>query len=324
MSPKPIVITGPTAAGKTGLGIRLAQVLSGEVVSADSMQVYRGMDVGTAKPSRAEMMGVPHHMIDVADPHEPYSVARYVTEATACVDDILARGKMPIVVGGTGLYIESLLLGRGFAEQEEQYPQEADARSAPLRVELLERYDRIGGEALRRELKEIDPEAAERLHPNDKKRIVRAIEVFQLTGQTITAHNEATRMQPARYEAVKLALTATDRADLYRRIDRRVDVMLEQGLVEEVRQLLEGGLSPNSTAMQAIGYKEMVQAIVGEVSLETAVETIKQESRRYAKRQLSWTRRDSDFHWILWDREPNLEQSLQISTEFCRRAGIII
>jgi len=326
MSPKLIVITGPTAAGKTGLGIRLAQALSGEVVSADSMQVYRGMNIGTAKPSQAEMMGVPHHMIDVADPDEPYSVARYVAEATACVNDILARGKMPIVVGGTGLYIESLLLGRGFAEQGTgvQCQQNAGEHSSPPRVELLERYDRLGGEALWRELQEIDPEAAERLHPNDKKRIVRAIEVFRLTGQTITAHNEATRALPVRYEAAKIALTAAERVDLYRRIDGRVDVMLEQGLMEEVTRLLESGLSPGSTAMQAIGYKEMVQAVLGEVTLETAVETIKQESRRYAKRQLSWTRRDSDFHWILWDEEPDLEQSLQISTEFCRRAGIII
>jgi len=332
MSQKLIVITGPTAAGKTGLGIRLAQILSGEVVSADSMQIYRGMDVGTAKPTLGERMGVPHHMIDVADPHESYSVARYVAEASACVDDILAQGKTPIVVGGTGLYIESLLLGRGFAEQGVQHPQGADVQDAqetggltpPLRVELLERYDRLGGEVLWRELREIDPLAAERLHPNDKKRIVRAIEVFRLTGQTITAHNEATRALPVRYEAVKLAITATDRADLYRRIDSRVDAMLEQGLVGEVTRLLESGLSPGSTAMQAIGYKEMAEVILGEVSLETAVERVKQESRRYAKRQLSWIRRDSDCHWIFWDGEPDPEKTLHVSTEFCRRAGIMI
>jgi len=318
MSKKLVVITGPTAAGKTGLGIALAQALSGEVVSADSMQVYRWMDIGTAKPTVEEMQGVPHHMIDIADPSEAYSVARYVAEASACVDDILARGKMPILVGGTGLYIESLLLGRDFAEQGDGRP----GRS-PLRVELLERYDRLGGEVLWRELEEIDPEAALRLHPNDKKRIVRAIEVFQLTGQTITAHNAATRAVPPRYAAVKIALTARDRADLYRRIDRRVDLMVEQGLVAEVTQLLETGLSPNSTAMQAIGYKEMVQAILGEVSLEAAIETIKQESRRYAKRQLSWTRRDPAFHWIEWEGEPDLAHALQVSTEFCCQAGIM-
>jgi len=317
MERKLVVITGPTAAGKTGLGIALAQALSGEVVSADSMQVYCRMDIGTAKPTAEEMKGVPHHMIDIVDPDEAYSVARYVAEASACVDDIFARGKIPILVGGTGLYIESLLLGRGFAEQS------AGEHSSPLRMELLARYDCLGGEVLWRELQEIDPEAAERLHPNDKKRIVRAIEVFQLTGQTITAHNAATRLLPPRYEAVKIALTAQDRVDLYQRIDRRVDLMVEQGLVGEVTQLLETGLSPNSTAMQAIGYKEMVQAILGEVSLETAMETIKQESRRYAKRQLSWTRRDPEFKWIFWEGEPNLRQALQVSTEFCREAGII-
>ena len=320
MPQKLVVITGPTAAGKTGLGILLAHALSGEVVSADSMQIYRGMDIGTAKPTSAEMAGVPHHMIDIADPAEPYSVARYVAEASACVDDILARGKAPIVVGGTGLYIESLLLGRGFAEHQGT----ADAQCAPLRVELLERYDRLGGDAMWRELQAIDPEAAERLHLNDKKRIVRAIEVYRLTGQTITAHNAATRVLPPQYEAVKIALTARDRADLYRRIDRRVDIMLEQGLVGEVAGLLESGLSPGCTAMQAIGYKEIAQTVSGAISLETAVETIKQESRRYAKRQLSWTRRDPGFHWIEWDGALDLEYALQVSTEFCRLAGIMI
>jgi len=318
MSQKCIVITGPTAAGKTGLGISLAQAISGEVVSADSMQVYRGMDVGTAKPTVAEMAGVSHHMIDVAEPGEAYSVARYVKEASACVDDILARGNVPIIVGGTGLYIESLLCGRDFAENAE-----ADAQCAPLRMELSERYDRLGGEVLWRELREIDPLAAGRIHANDKRRVVRAIEVYQLTGQTITAHNETTQAIPPRYEAVKLALTAGDRGDLYRRIDRRVDVMMEQDLLAEVTHLLESGVSPQSTAMQAIGYKEIMQSMQGLCSLETAVERIKQESRRYAKRQLSWIRRDETIHWITWDKEPNLSEALQVSTEFCRRAGII-
>jgi len=315
---KVVVVTGPTAAGKTGLGIALAQELNGEVVSADSMQVYRGMDIGTAKPAVAEMAGVRHHMLDIVDPHEVYSVARYAAEAAACADDILARGRLPIIVGGTGLYIDSLLSGRYFAENCL-----ADGDSGSLRGELLARYDREGGEVLWRELGAVDPESAARLHPNDKKRVVRALEVFRLTGETITAHNLATRAVPPRYEALKIALTAADRGDLYRRIDRRVDVMMAEGLFAEVAGLIKGGLSAESTAMQAIGYKEMVQAVSGVISVEEAVERVKQESRRYAKRQLSWLRRDASVRWIYWEKAPDFQEALQVSTEFCRGAGIL-
>ena len=309
MSRKLLVITGPTAAGKTGLGVRLAQALGGEVVSADSMQVYRGLDIGTAKPTAAEREGVPHHMIDVAEPDEPYSVGRYVAEAAQCVDDILARGRLPILVGGTGLYIDSLLLGRHFV---------APPGAEGLRSELAARYDSEGGLALWEELREIDPETADRLHPNDKKRILRALEVHRLTGQTMTAHNEATRQVPPRYGAVKIALTALARADLYRRIDSRVDGMVVAGLCAEVEGLLKSGLSSGSTAMQAIGYKEIARALRGETTREEAVAACKQESRRYAKRQLSWLRRDEALRWIYWDREPDLGRAVQISTEFWR------
>ena len=314
MSRTIIVITGPTAAGKTGLGIRLAQALGGEIVSADSMQIYRSMDIGTAKPTVEEMGGVPHHMLDVAEPGEAYSVARYVAEAGACVEDIFARGKQPILVGGTGLYIDSLLSGRYFAE---------DPPESSVREELLARYDAEGGEALWRELEAVDPEAAGRLHFNDRKRVVRALEVYALTGETITAHNLATQAVEPRYGAVKIALTAADRADLYRRIDKRVDLMVEAGLADEVRGLLAGGLSASHTAMQAIGYKEMVRAVRGEISLDAAVEAIQQESRRYAKRQLSWLRRDPAVGWITWEGEPDFDEALQVSTEFCRQVGII-
>ncbi|MCL2828571.1 MAG: tRNA (adenosine(37)-N6)-dimethylallyltransferase MiaA [Oscillospiraceae bacterium] len=313
--PKPLlVITGPTAAGKTAFAIRLAQTLGGEIVSADSMQIYRGMDIGTAKPSMHEMAGIPHHMIDIADPAEPYSVARYVTEAAASVEDIFARGQIPILAGGTGLYIDSLLAGRYFAQSPDD---------SHLREELIRRYEREGATALWEELETIDPETAARLHPNDKKRVLRSIEVFRLTGKTITAHNEETQAIPPRYEALKIALTAKDRDALYRRIDQRVEAMMESGLQAEVAGLIQNGLSPACTAMQAIGYKEMAKAFSGELSLAEAVESIKQESRRYAKRQLSWLRRDNAIRWICWDKEPDINEAVQISTEFCRAFGII-
>jgi len=277
------------------------------------MQVYRGMDVGTAKPSVAERAGVTHHMLDVAEPEEPYSVARYVAEAGACVEDVLARGRLPILVGGTGLYMDSLLLGREFAPGQRAI--EADR---PYREALSKRYDLEGGEALWLELREVDPETAERLHPNDKKRVLRALEVYQLTGRTMTAHKEETQRVPPRYEAVKIAMSARERGDLYRRIEARVDAMVAAGLYGEVEGLLRRGLTSESTAMQAIGYKEMARAVLGEISLEEAVAEIKQESRRYAKRQLSWLRRDEAVNWIYWENEPDFQRAVQVSTEFWR------
>ena len=314
MPKKLLVITGPTAAGKTGLSIRLAKAFDGEVVSADSMQVYRGMDIGTAKPSLSERDGVPHHMLDVADPWEPYSVARYVEEAALCVEAVLTRGRLPILVGGTGLYIDSLLSGRCFARPPED---------ETLRNTLKSRYDREGGEALWRELREIDPEAAARLHPRDKKRVLRALEVFLLTGKTISAHNRETQRAPRPYETLKIALTAQDRADLYRRINQRVEEMVHLGLFHEVEGLLQAGLSPGSTAMQAIGYKEAARALSGAVPTDLAIAEIQQESRRYAKRQLSWFRRDPEIKWLTWAKTPDIENLLQISTQFCFAAGIM-
>ena len=289
MQPKLVVITGPTASGKTALGVALAQRLGGEVVSADSMQIYRGMDIGTAKPTPEEMQGVPHHMIDIADPTENYSVSRYAAEATACVDDILARGKLPIVVGGTGLYIDSLIAGRTFAD---------GTADTALRQELSERYDEIGGEGLLGELRKFDPERAAKLHPADKKRIVRAMEVYILTGKTITQHNLETQAIPPRYRPVWLGLDYSDRAVLYRRIDLRVDKMLEDGLLDEIRALLALGVSPKATAMQAIGYKEFFGYLNGACTLDEAAALCKQRSRNYAKRQLTWFRRNPDMHWL--------------------------
>ena len=226
MAEKIIVVAGPTASGKTRLGIALAQELGGEIVSADSMQIYRRMDIGTAKATAAEQAAVPHHMIDVAEPWENYSVARYVEEASRCCEDIISRGKLPVVVGGTGLYIDSLISGRDFA---------ANDGDEKLREELLAEYDRVGGEEMLRRLREFDPERAAKLPAGDKRRIVRAIEIYKLTGMTITKHDARTRAMPTRYDAAQIILGYADRAALYARIDRRVDEMVAEGLFEEVQ-----------------------------------------------------------------------------------------
>ena len=256
MGKRVLVITGPTATGKTALGVELALRLGGEVVSADSMQVYRGLDIGTAKVTAEEARGVPHHLVDVAPPGEEFSVARWVEAAAEAVEDILARDKAPIIAGGTGLYIDSLLSGRDFAGRG----------GGALREELDAQYDEIGGDAFREKLRGIDPDRAEKLHPGDKKRLVRAMEVYLLTGETITAHDERTRALPPRWDSLRVARSYSDRAALYARIDRRVESMVRDGLFGEVKALLSGGLSPDSTAMQAIGYKEAARFLRGELS----------------------------------------------------------
>ena len=285
---KLLIITGPTATGKTALGAALALALDGEVISADSMQIYRGMDIGTAKPTAAETRGVPHHMIDVADPGEDWSVARWADMAAKCVEDIRARGKLPIVVGGTGLYIDALLNGTDFAA----------AADPALREVLGAEYDALGGEAFREKLAAVDPLRAEKLAPADKKRLVRAMEVYTLTGETITEHDRRTAARPPRYASVRYALTWNDREVLYKRIRTRVDAMEAAGLFEEVEALLRAGLSPQSTAMQAIGYKEIAAALRGECSRQEALEQVKVSSCRYAKRQLTWLRRDAGLRWL--------------------------
>lgn len=302
MSKKVLVITGPTATGKTALGVALAKKLGGEVVSADSMQVYRRMDIGTAKVTAEEMQGVPHHMVDVADPSESFSVARYVEMASDCCEEIFARNRLPILVGGTGLYIDSLLSGRSFAERSD--------RENDIRNELNREYDERGRTAMWSELNSVDPERAERLSPNDRKRIVRALEIYRLTGKTITQHDAETLSLPPRYDSLMVALDYVQRDDLYARINRRVDQMLENGLVPEVQALLDLGLNDDHTAMQAIGYKEIVQAIRGSITLKEAVEQIKQESRRYAKRQLTWLRRNPAVCWLRWQSKPDLARAV--------------
>jgi len=296
-----IVITGPTATGKTALGALLAKTVGGEVVSADSMQVYKHMDIGTAKPAADERLGIPHHMIDIVPPWEDYSAARYISDAADAIDDILRRGKLPVLVGGTGLYIDSLLSGRVFSARGD----------AALRRQLENEYDAIGGDAMLRRLGEFDPGSAAKLHENDKKRIVRAIEAYSATGKTISQHDLETKALPPRYVALKFALTFSDRQELYTRIDKRVDDMMSKGLEGEVRNLLEMGVAPGSTAMQAIGYKELAGAIAGRHSLNDAVEQIKMESRRYAKRQLTWLRRDTNIIWHIWQNKPDIEKAIQ-------------
>ena len=311
--PNIIVVCGPTASGKTALAVALAQTLSGEVISADSMQVYRRMDIGTAKPTAEEMGGIPHHMIDVADPEENYSVARYVEQAVPIVDDILARGKLPIVAGGTGLYIDNLVAGRVFAPFQED---------GALRRSLQELARAEGLPVLLEKLRNVDPQAAARLHPNDEKRIIRALEVYLSTGKTITQHNEETKRIPNRYTPLTIGLDFELREHLRARIDRRVDEMMERGLEGEVRRLLSSGVSASCTAMQAIGYKEMAAAILEGRPISDGAEEVKLRSRQYAKRQLTWFRRTPSVHWFRWGEEPIFSQALAFSTKRASDCGL--
>ena len=313
MAPKIVCIAGPTACGKTTLGVLLAQRFCGEVVSVDSMQIYRGMTVGTAAPTAEEMQGVPHHMIAVADPAEQWSAAEYVSRATPVVDDILARGKLPVLVGGTGLWMDALIRGHGFAKGH---------AGGVIRRELEARLEREGIAPLLEELRQVDPESAERLHPADTKRILRALEVYRETGSTISAHNAATRMIPPRYDAVWIGLQFADRADMKALIDRRVDKMVQEGLLDEVRALLAMGLPRNATAMQAIGYKEFLGVLDGALTEPEAIELVKLRSRQYAKRQLTWLRRNPDIHWIFWEKDRDFARALQISTEILSASGL--
>ena len=296
-----ICVVGPTASGKTRLSIELAKQYNGEVLSCDSMQIYRGMTIGTAKPTPEEMQGIPHHMIDVADPGEVFSVGRYVEQADPIVQDILSRGKTCVIVGGTGLYVDSLIAGRTFAP----FPETGK------RQELEVLAAQQGIEAVLSILRECDPDSAARLHPSDQRRIIRAAEVWMETGKTITQHNLETQAIPPKYDPIWIGLDFADRAELYARIDRRVDVMMQQGLVEEIRGLLEAGTPPTATSLQAIGYKEPMAALRGECTMDEAVEKIKQESRRYAKRQLTWFRRNKAIHWIFHKEPVSFEAAWQ-------------
>ena len=313
MAEKIICVVGPTACGKTRLGVLLAKKYDGEVVSADSMQIYKGMTIGTAAPTEDEMEGVPHHMIAVADPAEQWSAARYAQAAIPIVEDILARGKRPILVGGTGLWLDAVVKGHGFA---------GGCAGGAVRKELQDRLAREGIGELLEELRQADPEAAERLHPADTKRILRALEVYRETGKTISAHNAETAALPPRYDAVWIGLQFRDRADMKALIDRRVDKMVEAGLLDEVRSLLQSGLPRDATALQAIGYKEFLGVLDGTATEAEAIAEVKLRSRQYAKRQLTWLRRNPDIRWIWWEKERDFARALQISTEILAAAGV--
>lgn len=290
-----ICIAGPTASGKTSLSIALAKKLDAEIVSCDSMQVYRRMDIGTAKPTLDEQEGIPHHMLDVAEPDEDFSVSRYCAMASPIVDNIISRGKTAIIVGGTGLYMDSLIRGNAFAPSP----------STGRREELEELVASQGIEAVLDRLRAVDPESAARLHPSDQKRIIRAMEVYLETGETITAHNLRTQSTPPKYSPTWFALEDAPRQTLYDRIDRRVEVMLKMGLLDEIRGLLASGISPKVTAMQAIGYKEFLAVLNGHCSMDEATAQVQQSSRHYAKRQLTWFRRNKAIHWLT--RQPGMD-----------------
>lgn len=283
-----IVITGPTASGKTAMSVELAKILGAEIVNADSMQIYKYMDIGTAKPDMEERQGIPHHLIDIVSPDEQFSVARYCQCAKEAIDSIHAKGKPAVMVGGTGLYVDSLVNNIQFSEidADEEYRAKMDAVA-----------DEKGNEYLHNMLMEIDPDSGAKVSVSDRKRIIRALEVYHLTGKTITWHNEQSRSVPSPYNTTMFAIDM-DREALYDKINRRVDVMLEKGLVDEVKGIINMGIKRNSTAMQAIGYKEIAEYLEGVITLDEAVEKIKQGSRRYAKRQLTWYRRNEKIHWV--------------------------
>ena len=303
-----ICIAGPTASGKTALAVALAKAFNGEVVSCDSMQIYKRMDIGTAKPTMEEMDGIPHHMINVAEPDEDFSVSRYCEMAAPILDDIIARGKTAIIAGGTGLYMDSLIKGNDFAP----FP------STGMREKLEAQADREGMEAMLQLLQSIDPDAAAKLHLSDRKRIIRALEVYYETGETITAHNLKTQAIPPRYNPLWLGLDFEDRAELYRRIDLRVGIMLEQGLVKEIQDLLSSGIPEKCTAMQAIGYKEFVAALDGQCSIEEAADEVRKSSRHYAKRQLTWFRRNKKIHWLIRETGESTEEIIHRARQVIR------
>ncbi len=287
-----VAVVGPTASGKTAFAVELALRLNGEIISADSMQIYKRMDIATAKPTEEEKKGVPHHLMDLIDPSEEYSVARYCAQAKPLIADIQSRGKLPIVVGGTGLYIDSLLGNVAFTEAE------SDPR---LRAALQRELEEKGIDDLLAHIRSFDPASADRLAAGrNPKRILRCIEVYRTTGRTQTELNQTQTAAPSPYTATKLGLTAADREFLYERINRRVDLMLEEGLTEEARAFY--GAVSGETASAAIGYKELLPYLRGELSLDACVENLKRATRRYAKRQLTWFKRDPSIHWLEIDR----------------------
>lgn len=314
MEHKPlIVIVGPTAVGKTGLSIELALHLNGEIVSADSMQIYKYMDIGTAKPTMEERKGIPHYLIDEVTPDEEFSVARYKRLADQYIEHILGKKKIPIMVGGTGLYISSVLDNIQFSETICDWN---------YRNELSELAHQKGNEYVHQMLEEVDPVTAKKLHVNDLRRIIRALEVYKYTGIPISKHQENSRKQPSPYSILVIGLIM-ERERLYHRINQRVDTMLQEGLVEEVKRLLDMGYDKNLTSMQGLGYKEMILYLEGKCSLDEAVEILKRDTRRYAKRQLTWFRRDKRIHWIEVEENSTKQEILEKSMIYIEKSGLL-
>ena len=295
---KLITVVGPTASGKTRLGVELAKRYGGEVISADSMQIYKGMQIATAKPTVEEMQGIPHHLMDFLEPNQTYSVAMFVDDAKKCIEDISSRGKIPVIVGGTGLYVDSLLNNISFHESQ---------RDTELSEKLRELYYTEGVDYLLDMLRKFDGESAERLETEkNPKRIIRAIEFYKTTGITITEQNKNSKNEESPYSAIKLGLNFEDRQKLYDRINKRVDLMVEAGLILEAKRVFNSELS--FTSIKAIGYKELFPYLKGELPLEECIEKLKQETRRYAKRQITWFKRDKEINWLYPDKADSLEQ----------------
>lgn len=297
MQNKIIAVAGPTASGKTALSIAIAKEFGGEIVSCDSMQIYKGMNIGTAKPDEEEKSGIVHHMLDVADPFSNYNVVNYKHDAEEAIDGILQRGALPVIAGGTGLYMDSVLNNVKFAEAEE---------ASEERNRLTQIFEEKGKDYIHDMLAAVDPESAEKIHPNNVRRVIRALEIYYTTGKTMTQANEES-VQPKKYDSLVIGLS-WDRETLNERINKRVDIMVEKGLVDEVNGLKAAGVPKNSTAMQAIGYKEIYAYLDGEATLDEAIEKIKLESRKYAKRQMTWLRRNKNISWILLQNDYNFNK----------------
>ena len=309
--PLAVALVGPTASGKSSLAVKIAKHFTGEVVSADSMQIYKHMDIATAKVTAEEMQGVPHHLIDFVEPWESFSVAEYKALALSCIDDIVRRGKLPVLAGGTGFYVDTVINNTSFLDYEK----------TDIRKKLLLRAESEGIEALWNELSKVDKESAEKIHKNDLKRIVRALELYSATGKTMTEQRRLSHLEESGYSFCLIGLTAENRQFLYDRIDRRVDLMLKNGLLEEAKSFFE--LEHSQTAKQAIGYKELKPYFDGVLTLEEATENLKRETRRYAKRQLSWFRRNENINWLYIDKESEetlFIKSLEIIENFIEKA----
>lgn len=306
-----VVVCGPTASGKTGLAVELAKRLDGEVISADSMQLYTGLDIASAKPAKEEMQGIPHHMMDFLPPTTSFSVADYVEMARKKIAEVAARGKLPIIAGGTGLYINSLVDNIEFDDTSSDMAYRDELRAAEKEK---------GAGFLLEMLREVDPESAEKLHANNQSRIIRALEVYRISGKKMSDIQAESRKNPSPYEPCMIALNYTDRQDLYDRINKRVDIMLEQGLLEEAREFFTH--SDYDTAAQAIGYKELKPYFDGKATLEECVERLKQATRHYAKRQLTWFRKDKRINWINVDKSTSSEEIIEIAENFVKSYSI--